>query len=108
MSAHTPTTALRHIRLCAVLVVATIAVVPALVFATQQHGSAPSIRLTRGFEAPPTKCSAAPPVIVQSVSRHDPQLPLASRSAPVLDASIPDSPADRVPEALRGPPAHLA
>ena len=105
MSKHSARAVAGHILVGALLMLATLAVVPALVFATHQ-GATPSLRLTRGFNAPPEKCNIAPPAaVVQSVSRHEPQTPPVHPSASVVHSeSIPDSLPERAPEALRGPP----
>jgi hypothetical protein len=105
MSKQSPRAVGGHIRVGVLLMLATLAVVPALVFATHQ-GATQSLRLTRGFNAPPDKCSITPPAaVVQSVSRHEPQTPHTHPAATVvLSESIPDSPPARAPGTLRGPP----
>lgn len=106
MLKHSPRAVAGHIRVGVLLMLATLAVVPALVFATHQ-GATPSLRLTRGFNAPPEKCTITPPAaVVQSVSRHEPQTPHGHpAAAAVLSESIPESPPEHAPDTLRGPPA---
>jgi hypothetical protein len=105
MSKQSPRAVAGHIRAGVLLMLATLAVVPALVFATHQ-GATPSLRLTRGFNAPPDKCTFTPPAaVVQSVSRHEPQTPHAHPAASADHSeSVPDSPPERAPETRRGPP----
>ena len=105
MSKHSARAVAGHILVGALLMLATVAVVPALVFATHQ-GATPSLRLTRGFNAPPDKCHITPPAaVVRSISRHEPQTPQAHPApSAVPAASIPDSPPERAPETRRGPP----
>ena len=93
-----------HILVGAFLMLATLAVVPALVFATHQ-GATPSLRLTRGFNAPPEKCTITPPAAaVQAASRHEPQAAQARPATAVRVESIPVSPFERAPDTPRGPP----
>jgi hypothetical protein len=99
----------RHVRgiilIVAALAIATVAIVPALVLATQ-HGAVPSIRLTRGFDAPPAKYCVVPPcAAVESVVRDlPPSLPVHPASLALAEL-IPDlSPALSL-DPLRGPPA---
>lgn len=93
-----------HIRIGVLLMLATLAVVPALVFATHQ-GATPSLRLTRGFNAPPEKCTIAPPAAaVHAASRHDPQAPQARPATAVRVESIPVLPFACAPDTPRGPP----
>jgi len=113
MSAISSATVARHVRVGVFLLVATLFVVPALVRATKSlRESTPSpIRLSRGFELPPTKCSIAPPpdVTVPAVSVVEPELRRINRRALAFDEFLPDSFLDSSPEALRGPPnAQLA
>ncbi len=99
----------RHVRgivlIVAALAIVMMAVVPALVLATQ-HGRVPSIRLTRGFDAPPAKYYVVPPsAAIASVVRDSPP-PLPVHPASLVFAEpIPDSSAARSLDPLRGPPA---
>ncbi len=105
MSKHSARAVAGHILVGALLMLATVAVVPALVFATHQ-GATPSLRLTRGFNAPPEKCNITPrTAVVQSVSHQEPQTPPAHPAASeIRSESIPDSPPERAPDTPRGPP----
>jgi hypothetical protein len=89
------------------LLVATIALVPPLVRATARFGADTStpLRLNRGFESPPSKCTIAPPVDVHGqslptlvVSSH-----IESAAAPVNEPR-PRSAPSHSPDPLRGPP----
>jgi hypothetical protein len=104
MSKYCPRAAAGHIRVGVLLMLATLAVVPALVFATHQ-GATPSLRLTRGFNAPPDKCTIAPPAAaVHAVSRHEPQAPQARPATAGRSESIPALLFERAPDTPRGPP----
>jgi len=104
MLKHSPRAVAGHLLVGALLMLATVAVVPALVFATHQ-GATPSLRLTRGFNAPPEKCNITPPAAaVQAASRHEPAAPQARPATAVRAESIPVSPFERAPDTPRGPP----
>ena len=99
----------RHVRgivfLAATLAIATLAIVPALVLATQQ-ASGPSVRLTRGFNAPPAKCHVVPPITgAAAVLRESPPSPHVRPAGFVLAELIPDSLPVLSLDPLRGPPA---
>jgi hypothetical protein len=89
------------------LLVATIALVPPLVRATARFGAdtASPLRLNRGFESPPSKCTVEPPVDVRGQA-----VPIVVLSIHVewFDAPAsepqPHSAPSQSPDPLRGPP----
>ncbi|HEY7169972.1 MAG TPA: hypothetical protein VH417_03935 [Vicinamibacterales bacterium] len=89
------------------LLVATIALVPPLVRATARFGADQStpLRLNRGFESPPSKCTIAPPLDL-----HGQVVPTLVVSIHVewFDAPgnepLPNPAPSHSPDPLRGPP----
>jgi len=91
------------------LLIATIAFVPPLVRAAARltdPSTASPIRLNRGFESPPSKCTVVPPVDARGESV--PQAPQPVRverfEASGHDEPLPDSAPSRSRDPLRGPP----
>jgi hypothetical protein len=89
------------------LLVATIALVPPLVRATARLGADTStpLRLNRGFESPPSKCTIAPPLDAhgQSVPTIVVSIHIEWFDAPVNEP-LPHSAPSHSPDPLRGPP----
>jgi hypothetical protein len=89
------------------LLVATIALVPPLVRATARLGAdaATPLRLNRGFESPPSKCTIAPPLDLhgQSVPMLVPSIHVDWFDAPAHEPLPHSTPGDS-PDLLRGPP----
>jgi hypothetical protein len=90
------------------LLVSALLIVPAVVRAAGTlEGSRPSpVRLSRGFELPPTKCNVAPPVntaMVVVVLSEPATVPLG-RHASNVDEPVSAAPSDCAPDPLRGPP----
>jgi len=98
----------RLVRACALFVVITLLVVPALLRATQSFATNTgnsSIRLNRGFDAPESKCKVTPPAAVMAAIRV-PE-PTAERSEQSYNAGVDlivVSQHDVPPDAFRGPP----
>ena len=94
-------------RLGICVLVAALLVVPAAVRAAGRlEGSSPSpVRLSRGFEVPPAKCSVAPPThaSLPPISLIEPAAVRATARVYPAD-SPPTSPGDRSPDPDRGPP----
>jgi hypothetical protein len=89
------------------LLVATIALVPPLVRATARIAAdtASPLRLNRGFDAPPTKCTIVPPADIPfETVQHAPLPTDVERCDAPGQARLPDSPLVSSPDALRGPP----
>lgn len=88
------------------VLVAAIFVVPALVRATYPSQSAP-IRLNRGFDAPPSKCTLEAPHAILIPFEYVREVTRDRRDHVVLDLGIlsPDAPDSRSPDPFRGPPS---
>jgi len=89
------------------LLVATIAFVPPLVRATARIAPDTSspLRLNRGFDAPPAKCTVVPPADLPFETVQDAQLPMhVARVDAPGNAPLPDSPPAPSSDPLRGPP----
>jgi len=98
----------RRLRIAtAVLLAATVLCVPPLVRATAHFGAdtASPLRLNRGFESPPSKCTVEPPVDVrgQAVPRLVPSVHVEWFDAPASEPQ-PHSAPSQSPDPLRGPP----
>lgn len=89
------------------LLVATVAFVPPLVRATARIApNTPSpLRLNRGFDAPPRKCTIAPPadLAFQCVLQLRVSMRVERFSVPATEP-LPDLSFGPPPDALRGPP----
>jgi len=89
------------------VLVATIAFTPPLVRATARIAPDTSspLRLNRGFDTPPAKCTVVPPVEISFETGQHRVLPLGvERSGAAGHEPLPDSPVSPSPDALRGPP----
>jgi hypothetical protein len=106
MSCALPGTRVRTATL--LLLVATIAFVPPLVRATARIAPDTSspLRLNRGFDAPPTKCTVVPPAELPFETIQHLPLPIrVERFAAPANDPVPEPPLGPSPDALRGPPA---
>lgn len=89
------------------LLVATIAFVPPLVRATARMSPDTSspLRLNRGFDGPPTKCTIVPPADLPfEIVEHPPQPIYVHRVDAPGNEPLPDSPPAPPSDPLRGPP----
>jgi hypothetical protein len=96
-------------RVGVVMLVSALLVVPIFVRAGGQlHSSSPSpIRLSRGFELPPTKCHVAPPAETAAapVRAALPTPVDVLRRAVAPDEAVPDASDNPSPDTQRGPPS---
>jgi len=97
-----------RLRVVVFLLVSVLLVVPPVVRAAGHLPvSKPSpLRLSRGFELPPTRSVVVPPTetVPPVSSAAEPAAPPVCRRASAADDALPISPPDRSPDALRGPP----
>jgi hypothetical protein len=107
MSSDALTVVTRHRQVGIAVIVAALFIVPPFVRATFPIGSSSSpIRLTRGFETPPSKADVPSLEQVAGViSLRAPEDPRAAHCSPDLTESKIASQADRAPDLERGPPA---
>ena len=89
------------------LLISTIALVPPLVRAAARLTDTSSpIRLNRGFESPPSKCTVVPPVDArgESVPQAPPPIRVERFEAAAHDEPLPESAPGRSRDPQRGPP----
>jgi hypothetical protein len=106
---------MRSVRFSVALLVVALLLVPPLVRSVQRIDDSQSaqslIRLTRGFDAPETKCRIAPPSFDSMIDvfvTHAPEIARVVEHAAPGDEPLPAPRFETGPDPLRGPPALLA